>query len=215
MRLNTCILTILLFALLCGMLHAAESVYPGSKLVLDVNLTEQDFLPALKKALPGMVGIVGARITGAPEMPAALGMDYDELAKEVLATVQGLRAVSVSYYELANPNAAKLLQFYGPRVGLGDDWRPIVRAEDPQGRGSFRLYVKPDLEEIFSMVVMPKGYVIAHTQGKIDATKLAELAAKTIPAIMSSRQPVPQAEPAPGTEEMPIPEPAPEPAPAQ
>ena len=212
----------LVLVLLSGTLFATESVYPGSKLVFDMNLTEQDFLPALKKALPGLVGIASSRIPGIPEaaqQPSACeaALTYDALAKEVLAAVEGLRSVSVSYYELAKPNAAKLIQFYGPKVGLGEDWRPIVRVEDPKGQGSFRLYVKPGLEEMFSLAVAPKGYVVVHTTGPIDMTRLAELAAKIIPDMMS-RQPAPKTEPAPepspepGPAKAPTPEPAPAPA---
>ena len=182
MKLRACILAVPLLVLLSGSLLAADAIYPGSKLVFDMNLTEQDFLPALKKALPGMVGIVG-RIPGAPQPAECPDATWDELAKEVLTAVDGLKAVSVSYFELANPDASKLIQFYGSKVGLGDDWRPIVRAEDPKGKGSFRLYAKPDLQEIFSLVSFPTGYAVAHTVGKIDATRLAELAAKTIPQI--------------------------------
>ena len=190
------ILAVVLLTLVVAMVgYSAESVYPGSKLVFDMNLTEKDFLPALKRALPAMTGIIGSKIPGAPE-----GMEtpqFDALAKEVVAALDGLKSVSVAYYELAGVDAGKLTQFYAPKIGLNEGWNPVVRLESPKGQGGFRLYVKPDLEEMFSLAVAPKGYVMVHTTGKIDATKLAELAAKTIPQIMSSRQSVPQAEPEP------------------
>lgn len=212
MRLRACIVAALVFAMLIGMAAysaGAESVYPGSKLVFDMNITEQDFLPALKKALPGMTGIIGTRIPGAPQ--GAETAEFDAMAKEVVAALDGLKSVSVAYFELAGVDAAKLTQFYAPKIGLNEGWNPVVRMMDPKGKGSFRLYVKPDLEEIFGLASFPTGYVVVHTTGKIDATRLAELAAKAIPQIMSSRQPVPQAEPAPTTE--PAPEPTPEPTP--
>ena len=220
MRLRACIVIALLLVLLTGVLPAAESVYPGSKLVFDMNLTEQDFLPALKKAMPGMAGIIGTRIPGAPQ--GAETAELDAMAKEVVAALDGLKSVSVAYYELAGVDAAKLTQFYAPKIGLNEGWNPVVRMMDPKGKGSFRLYVKPDLEEIFGLASFPTGYVVVHTTGKIDATRLAELAAKAIPQIMSSVKPVPQAEPAPeptveqapesGPAEAPTPEPTPAPA---
>ena len=205
-------LAILVLVLLSGTLFAAQSVYPGSKLVFDMNLTEKDFLPTVKKVLPAMMGFASARIPGVPQAGENPAVSYDELAKEVVASLDGLKSVSVAYYELAGVDAAKLTQFYAPKIGLNEGWNPVVRVESPKGQGSFRLYVKPDLEEIFSLAASPKGYVVVHTTGKIDATRLAELAAKTIPAIMS-RQPVPKAEPAPAPE--PAPDQAPPPAPAQ
>ena len=205
------LLAILVLVLLSGTLFAAQSIYPGSKLVFDMNLTEQDFLPALKKALPGLAGMASARIPGIPEVAqqASAGeaaLSYDALAKEVIAAVDGLKSVSVAYYELANADGAKLTQFYAPKIGLTEGWNPVVRLDTP--KGGFRLYVKPGLEEMFSLAVAPKGYVVVHTTGPIDATKLAELAAKTIPQIMS-RQAAPKAEPAPPTECPPVPEAAP------
>jgi hypothetical protein len=214
------LLAVLLLVVLSGMCFAADAIYPGSKLVFDVNLTEQDFLPALKQALPGMAGLVGTRIPG--YSPAAPSEQLDALAKEVVDSLKGLKSVSVAYYELANPDGAKITQFYAPKIGLTEGWNPVVRLDTP--KGGFRLYVKPGLEEMFSLAVAPNGYVVVHTTGPIDATRLAELAAKTIPQIISSRPaPVPEPEPGPSVEpapepapdEVPAEEPAPEPAPAQ
>ena len=153
-----------------------------------MNLTEKDFLPAVKQLLPTMSDIAAQKVGHIANMP------YDVLAKSVIEALQGLKSVSVAYYELANPEAGKITQFYVPKIGLTKGWNPIVRMESPQG--SFRLYAKPELEEMFSLAVAPKGYVVVHTTGPIDMTRLAELAAKIIPEIMS-RRPAPKTEPAP------------------
>lgn len=198
-------------------------MYPGAKFQFEMTLTEKDFLPAIKQFLPTVPGIVGM---AAPELAPSAPQQGEKseqtpklrealmgetIVKELTAALAGLTKVSVTGYNVPKGiGSDKIADFYMQKFGLSKGWLQTLRAEDP--RGSFRLYVKPELEGMFGFGVQNTQVVVFCTEGRIDFEKIGKLAGELIPMAMSMRS----GPPAPGTppvvvEQSPVPAPSPAP----
>ncbi len=183
------ILTVLLVvsAMLSTCIAYATAPYPGSKLVFEMNLTDKDFLPAVKEMINAMPGLITEAAKSEGKMPP--GMDQvlsPDVAKDVATALSGLKSISMSAFEMKNPDAEKLIEFYTVKMGLTKGWSQTLRGGD--ARGYVALYVKPGLEEMFGLAMYDKGYVVARTSGPIDMALLARTFAKMIPAAIKMAQ---------------------------
>ena len=196
-------------------------MYPGAKFQFEMNLTEKDFLPAIKQFLPTVPRIVGTAVPelgpsaaqgDKPEQMAKLRADLmgETIAKELTAALAGLTKVSVTGYNVPKGiGSDKIADFYMLKLGLSKGWLQTLRAEDP--RGSFRLYVKPELEGMFGFGVQNTQVVVFCTEGRIDFEKIGKLAGELIPMALSMRSGPPAPETPPVVEEVPVPAPSPSP----
>ncbi len=194
MRSRVCFLLMALLALPSLAASAATaanpSVYPGANLQFEMTLTDKDFLPALKQFLPTIPGMIGEKMQAGQQGPQKPGTEQiawtqlssEQLAKDLIDAVGGLKKVSVGGYTLKSADGDKILQFYAQKIGLSSGWLQPLRFNDP--KASFRLYVKPDLEEMFGLVVVPNQCIVVRTEGKIDMAKLAKAAAQFAPMAM-------------------------------
>jgi hypothetical protein len=195
---------------------AGSMVYPGANLQFEMSLTDKDFLPAIKQFLPSLPGLVAQHVQSdgpkeSPEVAAACAqLQGEQFAKDLMDALSGLHKVSIGGYTIKSADGDKILQFYAQRLGLSSGWLQPLRVNDP--KGTFRLYVKPDLEEMFGLFVQSPEFIVIRTEGKVDITKLAKVAALLIPAVMSSDKPQPVQTPPPAVDQ-PAP-PAPPAAPA-
>lgn len=166
----------------------ASDAYPGAKLMFQMNLTESDFLPALKQFLPALPDTISEIAKQHdPNAEALAKFPVKDLAQDLIYALEGLKSVSVTGYDIKGADSGKLVQFYTEKMGLTKGWLSVIKADHPQGVA--RLYVKPGVEEMFGLGVHPKGYVVVHTTGKIDTARLGKLASKLLPAaIMMGRQ---------------------------
>jgi len=197
-------------------------IYPGAKFQFEMTLTEKDFLPAIKQFIPMVPGIAGAAI---PELaPSAAQGDKAEkmeklrgelmgekIAKGLSAAVAGLTRISVTGYNVPKGvGSDKIAAFYMLKLGLSKGWQQTLRAEDP--RGSFRLYVKPELEGMFGFGMQNTQVAVFRTEGRIDVEQIAKLVGDLIPMALSMRPGPPAPETPPVVvEEAPVPAPTPAP----
>ena len=187
----------------------APGVYPGAKLQFEMTLTDKDFLPAIKQFLPAIPGMIAKTVqTGAPKESQDLEAASAEYAKDLVDALSGLHKVSIVGYTVKSADSDKVLQFYARTIGLSSGWLQPLRVNDP--KGTFRLYVKPDLEEMFGLFVDSKQFVVVRTVGTIDVTKLARVAAMLIPTVMNADKSRTEQAP-PMTVEPPAPQACPEP----
>lgn len=167
-----------------GATAADPSTYPGSGLQFEMTFTDKDFLPALKQFLPMIPGMIGEGLQQGPQKPgvqpaASTDLSNEQLAKDLMDALSGLKKVSVSGYSLKSSDPGKVLQFYAQKIGLSSGWNQPLKFNDPNA--SFRLYVKPDLAEMFGLFVAPTQFVVIRTEGRIDVAKLAGMAGKFVP----------------------------------
>ena len=183
------ILTVLLAvsAMLATCAAYAVPAYPESKLLMEMTLTDQDFLPAIKAFIPAMPGIISAVAKSEGEMPEGMESLFSpEIGQDVSKAVSGLKSVSTSVFEMKSADEEKLLEFYIQKFGLTKGWSQTLKGGD--ARGFIALYVKPGLEETFGLVVYPQGYIVSRTIGPVDVALLAKTFAKMIPAAITIAQ---------------------------
>lgn len=200
-------------------------VYPGGKFQFEMNLTDKDFLPAIKQFIPMLPGIVGAAV---PEFApsAAQGDKAEQLAKlradlmgekishGLSAAVAGLTRISVTGYSVPKGvGSDKIAEFYMLKFGLSKGWQQTLRVED--ARGSCRLYTKPDLEGMFGFGMQNTQVAVFRTEGRIDVEQIAKLVGDLIPMALSMRSGPPAPETPPAVEELPVPAPSPAPGDAE
>lgn len=221
---HRCILFLALLILIAGIASAAVEttvslpVYPGGKVGFELNLTEKDFLPALKELLPTIPGLVFSRAGVAPPKTEATPdepgtskppswaneavgqMINDTLVKELQAAIADLDRVSIVMYAIPEEvSSDQLADFYMRKLGLSKGWQSTLRANDPNGRGFVRLYTKPDLAAMFGFV-QGKGQVLAFaTDGRIDMLAVSRIISKFLPMMMFTGpvQTSPEGEPQP------------------
>ena len=164
---------------------ANPGVYPGAKLQFEMTLTDKDFLPAIKQFLPAIPGIIAQHFpSGAPKESKDMEAACAEYAKDLVDALSGLHKVSIVGYTIKSADSDRILQFYARTIGLSTGWLQPLRVNDP--KGTFRLYVRPDLVEMFGLFVDSKEFVVIRTEGTVDITKLAKVAAALIPAVMNA-----------------------------
>ncbi len=218
MLLRTLVVLVLLVSLVSGVI-AAPASFPGSKLVLELTFTEKDFLPAIKQFIPAMPGVMsqvlGAKMPmGSEEQKKAIVDAADLVAKNMVEALSGLKVVSVSAYNVKSADPDKIADFYLTKLGLTKGWNQAIHMTDPNGKGSVRLYVKPDLEEMFGIFMDNSEYATIQTSGKIDVLKMTKTVTDMIPlaieiATSANANKPPVLEPAPTVDTVPTPESAP------
>jgi len=182
----------------CWAESAALPVYPGSEVELELNLTQNDFLPVIKQ----WIGLAPAMLAGALSQGTVNGPDRsgdsgdgaavnplaglmtEEMVKEIQEVMAGLEQVSVIAYK--HPKGAtpdRIADMYMQKLGLSKGWQQTLRVS--QKEAAVRLYVKPDLSAMFGTVVSDGRVAALRTDGKVDFAKLGALAAKYLPAVMS------------------------------
>lgn len=230
MLLRTLVVLVLLGSLISGVV-AAPASFPGSKLVFEMTFTEKDFLPAIKQFIPAMPGVMsqvlGAKMSGgSEEQMKAITDAADMVAKNMVEALSGLQSVSMAGYGVKSADPDKIADFYLTKLGLTKGWSQTLRVTDPNGKGSVRLYVKPDLEETFGIFSDKSQLITFQTKGKIDVLKVTKTITDMIPlaiqiATTSNMNKMPVPEPAPPmVDTVPAPEPEaptdePQPAPTQ
>ncbi len=193
------ICTILILLALVHPLFSAEEtlhllpIYTGGKVDFELNVSEDDFLPAFRQflGLAPVLKIVGFPPTAAdqekktspqavdPEMQAKMGEDF---VKHLQAAIKGLRQFSVAVYRIPpDVRSDQIANFYMQKLGLTKGWRSILRVDLPQGM--FRIYAMPNLEGIFGLIIQNDRVIVGRTIGKIDLASISTLWAKYFPAI--------------------------------
>lgn len=174
-------------------------VYPGAKVDVEVNYSDKDFLPAMLegiKLIPMLVPVAFTRVSGPPsedgsnqQMPAGMQLGIqaifnEENINEFSTAIADLKHVSLVTYKVPKEGKGEAIaDFYMQKLGLTKGWERSVRADQP--RGIFRLYVKPDLEGIFGLVVDRNQVIAFRTEGKVDLVALTRLTGKLMPVFIS------------------------------
>ncbi|MDI6828550.1 MAG: hypothetical protein QME62_08720 [Armatimonadota bacterium] len=216
------ICTILVLLTVVHPLFSAEEalpllpIYAGGKVDFELNIAEDDFLPAFRQflALAPVLKIAGGFPTPAvdeekkaptqaidPEMRAKMSKDF---IKHLQAAIEGLRQFSVAVYRIpSDVRSDQIANFYMQKLGLTKGWRSILRVDLPQGM--FRIYAMPNLEGIFGLITQNDRVIVGRTIGKIDLAAISVLWVKYFPAIAEHMQEV---KPQPSTSEQvsPVPE---------
>ncbi len=178
-------------------------MYPGGKVELELNLTEKDFLPLVREAIMEIPSCLPTILAG--EMPTDTAKPQQEgvetevsgvswlglvgvAAKELQEALAGLEQISVIRYRLPEQAPSEqIADFYLGKLGLTKGWMSTLRLEP--GRGVMvRLYVKPDLESMFGLMVEPSGVAAVRTEGKVDLTAIGKWAARFIPLVVLDRR---------------------------
>ncbi|MCL6629158.1 MAG: hypothetical protein K6U00_06125 [Armatimonadetes bacterium] len=172
-------------------------IYPGAKVFLEINLSQEDLLPAVKQLLvvipSALRGInsshteSGAGETQSQKSPfTERGIDLGVLANDIKDVIKDLDRVSVVVYQLPSTTAMeKLPDFYMQKLGLTKGWTSIVRIQD--SNQVFRMYSKPGMEGIFVLSVRYPTVVAMQTHGKLDVAKLGEILVNTVTAWKTTR----------------------------
>lgn len=201
MRLQLALLTLILilagpvFTLPTDGCSTTLPIYPGAKVFLEINLSQEDLLPAVKQLLvviPSALRGINSSHTesGAgqtqPQKPPSteLGIDLCTLANDIddiKDAMKDLDRVSVVVYQLPSTTAIeKLPDFYMQKLGLTKGWTSIVRIQD--SNQVFRMYSKPGMEGIFVLSVRYPTVVAMQTHGKLDVAKLGKILVNTVTA---------------------------------
>lgn len=164
-------------------LGASAEPYPGSKLTMEISLTDKDFLPVLNQLLTIIPSALPA------EVKSSVPIKMDEMAQDLAGALAGLTSISVAAYDLKAVEKEKLAMHYAPKVGLSKSWQPITAFSEVS------LYIKPDPKNMFVLVTHPGGYFTITTTGTIDFMRLMKVVAQLMPVMAPLGQSsAPQAE---------------------
>ncbi|MCL6518513.1 MAG: hypothetical protein K6T99_01655 [Armatimonadetes bacterium] len=171
-------------------------VYPGGKVDFELNIAEDDFLPAFRHLLLAVPIFAGKMATSFPTSEAAKDgvpgthpvdpKTYmrisSEIAKELQAATTGLKQFSVVTYRIDNAvKREQVANFYMQKLGLTKGWRSIMRVDSPLCM--CRIYAKPGIEGIFVLIVQFDRIIASRTSGKIDFVAISRTLEKYLPAI--------------------------------
>lgn len=174
-------------------------VIDGGKIIFEINLSEDDFLPAIRMWVSIIPGIASA--TGLTPDPTEPGVTTN--LEAALAELRLVSAIGYKYPPLAKPD--DILQIYTDQIGLNIGWLLAMRVDDPAI--VMRLYTRPGLEGIFGiMVSVEDAEVFAiRTEGKIDLPAIADWMGRLVPQIMQMIHPAAPPPPMqPGESEPPV-----------
>jgi hypothetical protein len=171
-------------------------IYAGSKVNLELNLSENDLLPAIKQTVLSFVPMWQKACDDEQDLvdeknqlsklttPISI-IDLEAVISDLQTAIKGLKKVQVVAYQLPpNIQSDILPNFYMQKLGLSKGWSSIIRIQDA-GK-VFRMYSKPNMEGLFILSVNYPRVVAILTDGKIDATKIGNIFAKIATQIMSS-----------------------------
>lgn len=182
MRLGSIVaLVVLIFVSSLAAFGADSAAYPGARLSFQMNLTDKDFLPALKEFLPAIPGIIqdaqksGKKIDGMPQLP------YDEIAKAIVDSLAGLKTVTVTGYDLQPLDTAKITQFYAEKMSPAKGWNRLLMVD--KAGIALGAYSTTNADQLFGFVTYPKGYITVQTSGKIDVAKFGDIVSKILPSV--------------------------------
>lgn len=212
MRLQLALLTLIpilvgpAFTLPTDLRDTILPIYPGAQVFLEINLSEEDLLPAVKQLLvflPSALRVInsnhvesGTHEAQPPKSPSAeQDIDLNVLANDIKDMVKDLDRVSVVIYQLSSTAPMEELpDFYMQKLGLTKGWTSIIRIQD--SNQIFRMYSKPGMEGIFVLSVRHPTVIAMQTHGKLDVAKLGEILLNTVMAWRTTsdgNQPTPPA----------------------
>jgi len=192
--------------------HAEEvtplPIYPGSKVTFELNLRQDNFLPAVRRliALCPLFSQLAERAAvqtsrgepqeesdglQGPKIPPDFAQVMfkqmsQEIAKSLPEALKGLECVSVAFYEVPRGiKPSQVLDFYMQKIGLTKGWQSVFRIEVGQ---VIRIYAKPGLEGLFMFAQQDNKVVAVRTNGKIDIDLIAQILAKYAPALSGVTQ---------------------------
>lgn len=200
MKSRLCFLCVL-FLISCLGVKAQQAqplpIYPGSKVALEIDVTESDFLPAMLQLLSVVPmfatpeGKSSSAIspeervdseqlgtgTAKPQVAETIVKVFnEELSRSLQEAFKELKRLSVVSYVLPkNARASQVCEFYMQKLGLTKGWRNVLRVENTQ---VLRIYAKPGLEGVFVFARSDDRVLVARTEGKINLDPLMQLVAK-------------------------------------
>lgn len=141
-------------------------VYEGAQKTLDLLLSEEDFLPWIKRGVEFfavMAAKKGIKVT-------------PEAVRKVLGNLKEVRAVG---YILPAGYPRVLLDFYEGQLSSEEGWRTNLWLLSPDGSSAVLVKSRGRLEEVFVLLARTKGYntevVAVRTKGMVDLGALFEL----------------------------------------
>lgn len=154
-------------------------IYPGGEATLEVNLTQEDILPALQAMLPMFAGRLGGKADGVkPE--------------DVAAVLKDVSVIQVVQVDIDNKGAdvRDIARYYCSNIPSGRWSRIFWQTSDKKGCPSetTAIYCRPDAEGFYGFKVSAieqddrtiKQVTAARIDGKLDLEKLVSLAAKIL-----------------------------------
>lgn len=189
-------------------------VYPDGKVAIELNFTNNDFLPAIREFItlwptfisaalaPGVMKSEDKGVQVIQPFEAIFAELNESFVPELQAAIADLNHVSVVAYTVPEKvKSDQIADYYMQKMGLSKGWTRSITVQDPKGSGSLRVYTKPDLEGIVGIGIQNTRVVVLRTQGKVDLAAITRLSGKMVPVIMSTfashKEP---AIPEPGTE---------------
>ncbi len=147
-------------------------LYPGSEATLEINLTNDDFLPTLQAMLPMF----------AEKIKPIEGMSAEDLA----SVFKDVRRVQVLQLDVDKQGVTDtdITTFYTKNIPAGEWTKVMQMSREPVG--AMALYVRDMGEYLYGFRVQTvkmedrsiKRITIAKTEGKVDFVKLMMIAGK-------------------------------------
>lgn len=148
-------------------------IYDGAETTLELNLTNEDFIPILEAALP----MLGKRFGKLTEK-----IDVNDVA----SILKDMKRFEFVQLEIARPavKCADVVRFYSEHLPAGKWNRALFQSAEPVG--TVAVYTQDSLEGIYIYRVWSTSEngktttraMVARTEGKIDFVKLVSLAGK-------------------------------------
>lgn len=172
----------------------------GGRIVTEINLTDNDVLGIIKRAIPAAAEAVRGLVTemsacngegraglplGPPELAMISAIDAEGLV-QAIEGIRGIRIIAASYNSKINP-AAFVSQFDAGVAKLGSFSRVVYDAAISPG--GFGLYVEGNNQGYIGFAVDPsmRAVYAARISGFVDVEKLVEWAAKTARIFLAGR----------------------------
>jgi len=155
--------------------------YPGAQTTMEVNMTNQDFLPMIQAMLP----LAGDK----------LGKFAGNVKPEDLADIlRDVKRIEFLQMELGKPKVTEraIADYYGKNLPSGTWSRVMYRAED--GKGITAVYAQDGMESIYWFRVRTekvdgkpiKKIEVAKTEGKLDLGKLFSFVCEAFESSLSA-----------------------------